>query len=100
MIEAEIFLDSWKLFDKYALAWSGLITCQQAMELIPFAEELICDLKLNPIGFTNMDEIKIPTQKIKEIIIMKDLEWFREGKGYLTNDGYEYELQLLNELTY
>lgn len=99
MIEAEIYLDSWVCFDEEALAWSGQITCHQAMELIPFAEHMMCELKLSPIGYSDQDEIETPTQKIKEMVIMADLEWYRENKGYLTDDGYEWELKILNEIT-
>lgn len=94
MIEAEIYLDSWVCFDKYALAWQGQITYQQAMDLIPFAEHMIYKLKLSPIVYTETFKIT-PTNQIKQMIIMADLEWYREGKGYLTDAGYEWELTML-----
>lgn len=88
MIEAKIYLDSWVSFDEEALAWQGQITGNQAKELIEFADHHIYELKLSPIGISLHDDIiETPTNKIKELLIMANLEWYNEGKGYLTKNG-------------
>ena len=99
MIKAEIYLDSWVCFDEEALAWQGQITVDQAKELIEFADHHIYELKLSPIGFSLYDDIiETPTVKIKELLIMADLEWYNEGKGYLTDDGAKFYSALLYKL--
>ena len=98
MIEAKIYLDSWVCFDKEALAWEGQITKEQVKELIDYADHLIWELELSPIGYSLGELPKTPTKKIIEIMLMSELEWYNEGRGYLSEIGAIYYSNKLKEL--
>ena len=98
MIEAEIYLNSWVCFDKMGLAQKGQITGKQTIDLIPFAEVMMCELKLSPIGYSEKETIETPTNRIKQMIIMAELEWYEKDKSYLTEEGLKWALDLLNKL--
>ena len=91
-------LDDQKLNRKKGIITEGQITKEQVKELIDYADHLIWELELSPIGYSLGELPKTPTKKIIEIMLMSELEWYNEGRGYLSEIGAIYYSNKLKEL--